>query len=146
MEQHVHGAMEALPTSRQGQRPATREVPAKARRRRFTAAYKLKILEQVDEAGAGEVAGLLRREGLYSSHVSSWRSQRRRGTLEALGKKRGRKVDPKRKKDVRVDELEKENRKLKRELAEAKYLLEVQKKVASIAGIPLPNSDDGESE
>jgi transposase-like protein len=120
-------------------------VPAKARRRRFTAAYKLKILEQADQAGSGDVAALLRREGLYSSHLSSWRSQRRRGTLQELGKKRGGKADPKRK-DKRVDELEKENRKLKRKLADAEYLIEVQNEVASILGIPLPSDDNTESE
>lgn len=146
MDQHVHESAQGSLGPRLGQRPSSREVPPKARRRRFTAAYKLRVLEQADQASRGEVAALLRREGLYSSHLASWRSQRRRGTLEELGKKRGRKTDPKRKKDKRVEDLEKENRQLKRKLAEAEYLLEVQKKVASIAGIPLPSDDDGEGE
>ena len=132
-----------------GPRPgpgADPEVVARARRRRFRAEYKLQILEQADACSPGEVGALLRREGLYSSHLTSWRKQRREGTLGALGKKRGRKVSPKREQDKRVKDLERENRRLKKKLAEAEYLLEIQKKVASIAGIPLPNGDSDEDE
>src|SRR3972149_11284266 len=73
------------------------EVPEKARRRRFEAAYKLRILAEADRcAAAGQLGELLRREGLYSSHLTSWRKQRDAGALEALApKQRGRK--PKRK-------------------------------------------------
>jgi transposase-like protein len=75
----------------------TPEVPEKAARRRFDAAYKLRVLDEADRCSeAGEVGELLRREGLYSSHLTAWRKQRDAGALRALGpKKRGRK--PKRK-------------------------------------------------
>ena len=69
------------------------EVPAKAKRRKFTAAYKLRVLAEADGCtGLGEIGRLLRREGLYSSHLSDWRRARQRGSLRALApKKRGRK-------------------------------------------------------
>jgi len=91
------------------------EVPEKARRRRFTAKYKLHILAKASECSKpGEIGELLRKEGLYSSHLSKWRQQREAGALAALTpKKRGRKplpVDPQAK---RVAELERENARLR---------------------------------
>lgn len=120
------------------------EVPEKARRRRFSAEYKNRILAEADACSeAGEVGALLRREGLYSSHLSAWRRQREQGGLAALGKKRGRK--PLR--DERQQELERlqrENRQLRRKLEQAELVLEIQKKASEILGIPLnPRADDG---
>ena len=111
------------------------EVSAKAKRRRFSAAYKLEVLEKADKCiDEGQIGKLLRKEGLYSSHLSNWRRQRRTGALKALAKKRGRKAKP-------VDEeklrLERENERLRRKLAQAEQIIEIQKKVASLLGIPL---------
>jgi len=119
------------------------EVLAKPKRRRFSAEYRLRILKQADACKtAGERGALLRREGLYSSHLVPWRRQREDGALvEMRGRKRGpkaRAVDP------RVKSLEKENARLQRKLQQAETIIEVQKKVAEILGIPLrPLADDG---
>ena len=117
------------------------EVPEKARRRRFSGAYKLQILRAVDACTEpGEIGALLRREGLYSSHVSKWRRQRDRGALEGLRpRKRGRKprpVDPQAK---RITQLERENERLRHKLEQAEIIIDVQKKLSRILGT------DGES-
>ncbi len=120
------------------------EVPEKAKRRRFEAAYKLRILEEADRAAdPGAVGGLLRREGLYSSHLASWRRQRDEGSLAGLApKRRGRKAK-------RRDPLAKENEKLRREnqrlgerLRQAETIIDVQKKVSEMLGI-VPPSENG---
>ena len=110
------------------------EVPAKARRRTFAARYKLEILEEVEGCTQrGEVGRILRREGLYSSHLSKWRTQRDQGALAGLRpKKRGRKprpVDPQAK---RVVELERENARLRAKLDKAETIIEVQKKLSRL--------------
>ena len=116
------------------------EVVARPQRRRFTAEYKLSIIDQADSAqGAGAVGALLRREGLYSSHLATWREQRKQGELDALtAKKRGPKVF--------VSPLMKENRalqaanaRLTKKLKNAELIIEVQKKVAALLGNPIPN-------
>ena len=112
------------------------EVPAKARRRRFTAKYKLRILAKADRCSKpGDVGKLLRQEGLYSSLLSRWREQREAGALAALRpKKRGRKprpVDPQAK---RVAELERENARLRQKLEKAETIIEVQKKLSLLLG------------
>ncbi len=112
------------------------EVPAKARRRRFTAKYKLRILAKADRCSKpGDVGKLLRQEGLYSSILSRWREQRETGALAALTpKKRGRKpraVDPQAK---RVAELERENARLRQKLEKAETIIEVQKKLSLLLG------------
>jgi transposase-like protein len=122
------------------------EVVERPVRRRFTAEYKRAVLKEVDRCSAGEIGALLRREGLYSSHLTAWRRQRESGELEALSpKKRGRKAKP-------VSPLAKENERLKREnealgrrLAHAELLIEVQKKIAGLLGIPLNPSENGGS-
>jgi transposase len=126
--------------------PLDPEVPEKPLRRRFTAEYKLRILKEADacHAQGGEIGALLRREGLYSSHLITWRRQREEGSLEALqAKKRGRKE-----KDPRAREMEalqKENRRLKDRLEKANIIIEFQKKVADILGIPLKTPPDDEN-
>ena len=93
------------------------EVPSKATRRRFSARYKLRILEQADGCESGEVGALLRREGLYWSNLQTWRRQREQGTLQALTpRKRGRKAKPVNPLDHQLRQVEAENRKLKRKL------------------------------
>ena len=120
------------------------EVVAKPKRRRFSAEYRLKILKQADACKApGEMGALLRREGLYSSLLSTWRRQREQGALAAL---RARKRGPKPKAaDPRVKELEKETARLQRKLKQAEMIIEVQKKVHEILGIPLKTlADEGD--
>ena len=111
------------------------EVPARPTRRRFTAAYKLRILDEVDAAGPGEQGAILRREGLYSSHISDWRAARRKGALGALEKKRGRKADPNRAAEKRIAQLERELARSQEALRKAHLILDVQGKVAGLLGL-----------
>ncbi len=115
------------------------EVLAKARRRSFSARYKLEILDAVEAAReTGEIGALLRREGLYSSHLTKWRAQQKNGALRALAPlKRGPKATPPNPLARRVAELEHENRRLERRLAHAEAISEIQKKVSELQGICL---------
>jgi transposase-like protein len=110
------------------------EVMAKAKRRQYSADYKLRILRELDECkGKGEVGSLLRREGLYSSLVSKWREQRERSSLNGLaGQRRGPKEDPN---AAELARLQRENQRLKEELERAELIIEVQKKVAQLVGV-----------
>ncbi len=93
----------------------------------------------------GQVGQLLRREGLYSSHLTSWRKQRREGSLRGLSpRKRGRKPQPKNPLTNRVAELERQNRALQERLRQAEVIIGVQKKMSELLGIPLGNSEDTE--
>ncbi len=106
------------------------EVPAKATRRRFSAEYKLKALKEADSCtGKGELGALLRREGLYSSHLVVWRRQRDEGALGVLSRKRGRKPT-KPKVDHEKERLRRENERLKKELWQAREIIAVQKKLS----------------
>jgi transposase-like protein len=106
------------------------EVPEKALRRRFTPAYKLRILEEAQQCTKpGQLGALLRREGLYSSNLTLWRRQMQEGLVP---KKRGpvaHKTDPRTR---RIAELERDNEKLARKLKQAELIIEVQKKVADL--------------
>jgi len=126
-------------------RPET-EVSDKARRRRFTAKYKLRILREAAACSQpGEVGALLRREGLYSSHLTSWRKQAERGELAGLTpRKRGPKPKPVDPRDKRIAQLERENKKLNRRAERAEALVEVQKKLSELLGIALPTLPDDE--
>jgi transposase-like protein len=116
------------------------EVVARPKRRQFTAEYKLRVLREADACkGPGEIGALLRREGLYSSHLVEWRRLREDGALGALSKKRGRK--PTR------NPVAEENCKLKAELAQVKkklqqaeIIIDVQKKISALLGIALPEA------
>lgn len=123
------------------------EVSARPRRRSFTAEYKMRILAETGakDLAVGGVAAILRREGLYSSHLAEWRRGRQQGTLAALSKKRGRKSS-RNPLAEEVERLQRENEKLKAKLAQAEVIIDVQKKVASLLGIPLKTPDDGESD
>jgi transposase-like protein len=120
-------------------------VEAKPKRRRFTAEYKLRILREVERAkGAGEVGAILRREGLYSSHLVSWRRERDRVAKAGLA---ARQRGPKRKvEDPRVQQLERENAKLRRQLQRAEFLIEIQKKASEMLGIPLKPLEPDEND
>ena len=117
------------------------EVVEKAKRRRFSASYKLKILEEVDRS-PGQAGAIVRREGLYSSHLSAWRRQREQGALKALGKKRG----PKGKsaEQAQLEKLQRHNARLERELFKARAIIDTQKKLAEILGVDLPKITDSE--
>jgi transposase len=122
------------------------EVPEKAERRRFSAEYKLKILRQADECrDPGSLGALLRKEGLYSSNLTTWRRQREEGTLVALNpKKRGRKAFARNPFLMENEQLRKENDRLHKRLYQAELIIEVQKKVSQILGIPLAKPGEGE--
>lgn len=115
------------------------EVVAKARRRRFSAAEKRRILREADGCTQpGELGALLRREGIYSSHLTSWRRARERGELNGLSpRRRGPKPKPADARDKKIAALEREIRKLRSKLERAEGLIEVQKKVSELLGIPL---------
>ena len=116
------------------------EVDALPKRRTFTAKYKLEILKEVEAASRGDVGKILRREGLYSSHLTDWRKERDEGALAALGKRRGRKQ----KRQPLADEVEKlkrEKAQVERRLEQAELIIEVQKKVSALLGIPLKSPE-----
>ncbi len=122
------------------------EVSDKAVRRQFTAKYKLSVLQQADAcAGSGGVAALLRREGLYSSNLKTWRHQRDLGTLEALTpKQRGRKPSPHDLATQENTQLRKENARLANRLKQAELIIDVQKKVSQILGITMATPPENE--
>lgn len=122
------------------------EVSAKAKRRTFTAEYKRRILREADACKKqGELGALLRREGLYSSTLSSWRVARDRGEIAGLSKKRGRKAKDVDGRDQIIAEQQREIAKLKKRAERAEALVEIQKKVSQLLGIQLPTSDEGSS-
>lgn len=124
--------------------PPDPEVPEKKPRRRFTTAYKLRILKEHDACTAyGEVGALLRCEGLYYSNISTWLRQRDEGVLRGLTpKKRGRKTKKVNPLANEVAKLERENKKLSKRLKQAETIIEVQKKISEILGISQDNSGE----
>lgn len=117
---------------RMGKEPDPQVLP-RAERRQFSAEYKLRILTEADGCTErGEIGALLRREGLYSSHLEKWRKQRARGALAGLGgEKRGRKPDPQAAETAR---LQRENEQLRARLERAEHIIDVQKKLAHLLG------------
>lgn len=115
--------------------PPDPEVRPKAQRRQFTADYKLRILDEAAHcARPGEIGALLRREGLYSSYLDKWRHQQARGALAGLTpQKRGPKVDPPAQEIAR---LRRELVRLQAQLERAETIIEVQKKVSQLLGLP----------
>ena len=122
------------------------EVVANAKRRTFTAEYKLRILAEADAAAAqpGAIGALQRREGLYSSHLVTWRREREVGILKGLTPhKRG----PKSKRNPQEEEMQKlrrENQRLTEQLRKAEIVIDVQNKVGALLGWPLPKADPEE--
>lgn len=122
------------------------EVVADAKRRTFTAQYKQRILAEADAAAAqpGGIGALLRREGLYSSHLVTWRRERQAGVLKGLTPhKRG----PKSRRNAQEEEMQKlrrENQRLTEQLRKAEIVIDVQKKVGALLGWPLPKADPEE--
>jgi transposase-like protein len=111
------------------------EVVPQAKRRRFTAQYKLRILEEADRCTErGQIGELLRREGLYSSYLSKWREQRARGQLHGLAsKKRGRPAEAPA--AAELARLRRENERLRVQLEQAEVIIDVQKKLAELLGL-----------
>ncbi|NLI81397.1 MAG: transposase [Deltaproteobacteria bacterium] len=116
------------------------EVPEKASRRKFSAEYKLRILRLADSCtNPGSLGRLLRREGLYSSNLTTRRRQREMGVLKGLEPaKRGRKTIERNPLQPEIDKLRKENERLQKRLKRAELIIEVQKKVSQILGVDLP--------
>lgn len=116
--------------------PPDPEVPEKPERRRFTAEYKQRIVAEADACKEpGEIGALLRGEGIYSSNLSKWRQQQRSGALEALSlRKRGPELDPTVPFKKRVAQLEREVTSLRKELVQARTIIDVQKKVSCLLG------------
>jgi transposase-like protein len=137
---HAATALPAAPSLRPTPVRPDPEVPAlvaRAQRRQFTAAYKLRILHEADHCPVGQLGALLRREGLYSSHLTNWRHQRAAGTLAALApQRRGRPALSKTERELA--QLREENARLARQLAAAETVIDVQKKVATLLGLTLP--------
>lgn len=119
------------------------QVPERPVRRRFTAGYKLQVVQQADACReSGDIGRLLRREGLYFSHLTRWRHQRERGSLDGLTpNKRGRKAAKCNPLLPEVERLRKENEQLTNRLKQAQLIIEVQKKVSQLLGIsPQPHN------
>jgi transposase len=117
------------------------EVVPRAERRQFSGPYKLRILEEVDRCTErGQIGALLRREGLYSSHLSTWRRQRAAGQLQALSpQKRGPKA-----REVGAEELvrlQRENERLRARLEQAEIIIDVQKKLSRLLGLPVEDPE-----
>lgn len=117
------------------------EVTPKAKRRRFSAKYKLQVLAEADRCThPGEIGALLRREGLYSSHLTTWRRQREEGQLQGLsGRKRGRKADPQ---AAEVAQLRRENEQLQARLKQAEVIIDVQKKLSGLLGLNVASGSE----
>ena len=121
------------------------EVVLKAKRRQYTAKYKLRIVREADACTEpGQIGSLLRREGLYSSYLSKWRQQREDGQLQALSsKKRGRKPE-----DPSAEELaqlQRENERLRARLEQAEIIIDVQKKLSKLLGLTTDTTENGEN-
>ena len=120
-------------------RPADPEV--KATRRRFSAEYKLRILREADACAPGEVAVLLRREGLYYSRLKLWRQQRERGELDALARRRGPVPSPDTQIAAENEKLRGEVTRLRERLERAEAVITVQKKLSQLLGVALPEDE-----
>ena len=115
------------------------EVVPRAKRRQFSVSYKLRILAAADECrDRGEIGALLRREGLYSSHLSRWRQLRRAGRLGKKEKHPGEATT------AEVAQLRQENERLQARLAQAELVIEVQKKISQLLGLPETGSSEDE--
>jgi transposase-like protein len=120
------------------------EVLERPKRRKFSAEYKVKILREAERAKeSGQLGALLRREGLYTSNLTTWRRQFERGALAALApKKRGKKAKSVDARDRRIRELERDNERLRKRLEQAETIIEVQKKVSALLGRSSPGAGD----
>lgn len=120
------------------------EVSERAKRRIHPISYKIKILEEIENSEeVGAINAILRREGLFSSTISGWRKQREQGKFNKAGiVKRGRKPKPIDPRDKKIKELERENKKLKKDLGRSKVVIEIQKKIAELLNIDLNEKEE----
>jgi transposase-like protein len=136
----MNATMTAPPVSMHASTVPDPEVPERPMRRRFSAEYKLRLLAETDAAPFGQVAAILRREGLYSSHLESFRKQRDAGALiDGASPTRGPKRNPFTTENAK---LRRENDRLRKELEKARFVIDVQKKVAKLLGIPDPTDEE----
>jgi transposase len=123
------------------------EVLEKAQRRVYTAEYKLRILQETDTCSEGQIGAILRREGLYSSHLTTWRRQRQAGQLAALSdNKRGRQPTPANPLSAEVERLRRENEQLSQRLQQAELIIDIQKKASAILNITLEMNNNDNSD
>lgn len=123
------------------------EVGAKAVRRLFNAAYKRRILEEADQCGPGGIAALMRREGLYSSHLTTWRKQRKSGEIAGLEpRKRGKKPVHRNPLTAENERLRRDNQRLQKRLRQAETIIDVQKKLCDVLGLTVPPIDQNGSD
>jgi transposase len=123
------------------------EVESKARHRKFSAAYKRRILDETDKGGSGVIGALLRREGLYSSHLTTWRKLRAKGELAGLEpRKRGKKPLLRNPLSIEVNHLTQDNQRLKNRLKQAEIIIDVQKKLCDLLGLTVPPIEMNESD
>lgn len=132
-----HGAVDRLDVALEALREKNSEVSETPVRRRFSTEYKLRILEEADQCNHGEQGALLRREGLFSSHLETWRRQRAQGQLEGVKRSRAesREIPWK-----RLLELERENRQLRQQLQKAETVITLQKKLSALLDLESKNS------
>ncbi len=122
----------------EGQPMPKTEVVSKPRRKQFSAAERLRILREVEACqGSGEIGALLRREGIYSSYLTTWRKQKERGELDGLSpQKRGPKADPQ---AIELAKLRRKNERLQKKLQQAELIIDIQKKSRRYWGFRWPN-------
>jgi transposase-like protein len=145
MDAALEGARRATGNAASIAPPADPEVVATAKRRQFSGSERRRILAAADRCSQiGEIGALLRREGIYSSQLATWRKQRaamERAALEP--KKRGRKTDPAITEARRMDDLTRENGRLRHNLAQAHTIIDVQKKLCTLLGLPTDATPEG---
>jgi transposase len=145
MDGVLEGARRATGNAASISPPANPEVVAIAKRRQFSGSERRRILTAADRCSqVGEIGALLRSEGIYSSQLATWRKQRAASERAALEpKQRGRKADPAVAEARRTDELIRENSRLRHQLAQAHTIIDVQKKLCTLLGLPTDDTPDG---
>lgn len=126
-----------IPVARPAAAHDSTEVAGKPTRRRFAISYKRKIVVLAAGLPAGEVGALLRREGLYSSHLTHWRREIAKIDAQTPEPKRGRKPDPARNEKIKIDKLERELARAQKRLAQAEAIIDAQKKLCALLGLPM---------
>ena len=145
LEGVLEGARRATGDTTSSAAPADPEVVAVARRRQFSPAEKRRIVAAADRCSKpGEIGALLRREGIYSSQLATWRKNRATAGGR-VDRQRGRKVDPAVAEAHRLAKLTAENERLRRQLAQARMIIDVQKKVSSLIALQMADEAEGDS-
>ena len=145
LEGVLEGARRATGNATSSAAPADPEVVAVARRRQFSPTEKRRIVAAADRCTQpGEIGALLRREGIYSSQLATWRKNR--ATAEGrIDRQRGHKANPAVAEAHRTAKLTRENERLRRQLAQARMIIDVQKKVSSLIALQVADETEGDS-